>query len=102
MWQHVHDVSVTDLKTDYGKLNIEFDLWLGESDTHQRIGPLIARLRAAGNAVESQGALVIDVTEPDDRHDVPPLMLVKSDGAVLAEKCDPCGDQPVSRNTPFG
>jgi arginyl-tRNA synthetase len=83
LWQHVHDVSVTDLKTDYGRLNIEFDLWLGESDVQERIPALVKRLQAQGWAHESQGALVIDVAEPDDKKDIPPLILTKSDGAAL-------------------
>ncbi|MBN1579629.1 MAG: arginine--tRNA ligase [Anaerolineae bacterium] len=83
LWQHIFDVSVADLKTDYAKLAIEFDLWLGESDTQERISSLIQRLQDAGWACESQGALVIDVTEPEDTKEIPPLLLVKSDGAVL-------------------
>jgi arginyl-tRNA synthetase len=83
LWQHIFDVSVADLKTDYAKLNIEFDLWLGESDTQERIPGLIQRLQEQGWAYESQGALVIDVAEPEDTKEIPPLLLVKSDGAVL-------------------
>lgn len=83
LWQHVHDASVTDLKTDYDKLNIEFDLWLGESDAQERIPALVKRLQAQGWAHESQGALVIDIAEPDDKKDIPPLILIKSDGAAL-------------------
>lgn len=88
LWQHIHDVSVADLKTDYDRLNIEFDLWLGESDTQARIPALIERLRAEGLAYQSQGALVVDVAEPGDKKELPPLMLVKSDGAVLYDTTD--------------
>ncbi len=83
LWQHIFDVSVADLKQDYARLNIEFDLWLGESDTQKRIPLMIERLKAQGVAYESQGALIVDVTEPDDKKEMPPLILVKSDGAVL-------------------
>jgi arginyl-tRNA synthetase len=82
LWKHVYDVSVADLRADYAELNIEFDLWLGESDTQDRLPALIERLRTGGWAYESEGALVIDVAEPGDDVDVPPLILVKSDGAV--------------------
>jgi len=83
LWQDIHDVSVADLKVDYARLNIEFDLWLGESDTQDRIPALIQRLKAGGWAYESEGALIVDVAQPDDQKELPPLMLVKSDGAVL-------------------
>lgn len=83
LWQHIHDVSVADLRNDYEKLNIEFDLWLGESDTQDRVPALIERLTDEGYAVRSQGALVIYVDRPDDKKDLPPLILVKSDGAAL-------------------
>jgi arginyl-tRNA synthetase len=83
LWQHFHDVSITEMKADYATLNVAFDLWLGESDTQDRIPPLIERLRKSNLAYESEGALVMDVAEPDDKKELPPLMLLKSDGAVL-------------------
>ncbi len=83
LWQHIFNTSVNDLKLDYNALNIEFDLWLGESDTQDRIPGLIEKLSAAGSAVKSEGALVVHVAQEDDKKDIPPLMLVKSDGAIL-------------------
>lgn len=83
LWQHIHDVSVADLREDYRKLDIDFDLWLGESDTASRIPALVARLSSAGHAVRSEGALVMFVNEPEDRKELPPLILEKSDGAAL-------------------
>ncbi|MEZ4864080.1 MAG: arginine--tRNA ligase [Caldilineaceae bacterium] len=83
LWQHFVDVSVAELRRDYADLNVHFDLWLGESDTQGHLDELIARLRAEGYAQESEGALVIDVTQADDKREIPPLLLVKSDGAVL-------------------
>ena len=77
-----------ELKRDYADLNAEFDLWLGESDTRDRIVPLIERLQSAGYAHESQGALVIDVAQPNDAKALPPLLLIKSDGAVLYNTTD--------------
>lgn len=82
LWQHFHDVSVREMKADYAMLNVEFDLWLGESDTQDRIPAIVERLREEGLAYESEGALVMDVAQADKK-EVPPLMLVKSDGAVL-------------------
>ena len=83
LWQHIFNVSVADLKADYHALNIDFDLWYGESHTQDRLPGLIERLQREGWAYESKGALVVDVTEPEDTKTLPPLMLVKSDGAVL-------------------
>ena len=83
LWRHIRDVSVAALKEDYKKLNIEFDLWLGESDTQDRIAGLIERLKAEGHALKSRGALVVEVDDPEERESIPPLMLEKSDGAVL-------------------
>lgn len=83
LWEHIADVSRTYLEADYASLNVEFDLWLGESDAQEYIPSLVERLRADGFAHESNGALVIDVAQPDDKKEVPPLILLKSDGAVL-------------------
>ncbi len=83
LWQHFHDVSVAGLKEDYDKLDIHFDLWLGESDVQDRLDGMIDRLQAQGFATESEGALVMEIAEPDDKKPMPPLLLRKSDGAVL-------------------
>jgi arginyl-tRNA synthetase len=88
LWQHFVGISVAELKSDYEKLNVDFELWLGESDTQSRIPPLIERLRHDGHAYESEGALVVDVSEPGDQKEVPPLMLLKTDGAVLYSTTD--------------
>lgn len=83
LWQHFVDVSVAELKADYDRLNVHFDLWLGESDTRDVLSEMMAHLVEAGQARESDDALVIDVVEPGETHELPPLMLRKSDGAVL-------------------
>ncbi|MDW7709888.1 MAG: arginine--tRNA ligase [Deferrisomatales bacterium] len=83
LWRHLVDVSVAELKADYDRLEVGFDLWLGESDAQPWIPPLIERLRAGGHARESEGALVVDVAEAGDAKELPPLLLLKSDGAAL-------------------
>lgn len=101
LWQKIHDVSVADLRDDYEKLNIEFDLWLGESDTQPRISSLIERLSNEGIAEYSQGALVIWVDLPDDKKELPPLLLLKSDGAALYGTTDLATiDQRMSDHNP--
>ena len=83
LWQHFVDVSIASLRRDFEALNVHFDLWLGESHADPYIEPMIERLKREGYAVESEGALIMPVDEPEDRVDIPPLMLLKSDGAAL-------------------
>lgn len=83
LWRHFVDLSVSELKADYARLNVDFDLWLGESDAQPRIPTMIERLQRTGLARESEGALIVDVSEDTDSKPVPPLILLKSDGAVL-------------------
>lgn len=81
LWDHFRTVSVESMRAIYDKLGVEFELWRGEASVHDRIAPMIERMKQTGAAQESEGALIVDVAEPDDKADVPPLMLVKSDGA---------------------
>ena len=75
--------SVAAIKNVYDRLNVEFDLWHGESTINHRLEPMIKGLVADGYAVESGGAIVIEVMTEDDTKEVPPLILLKSDGASL-------------------
>ncbi len=83
IWQHIMQVSVADLKKNYANLNVDFDLWKGESDAQADIPDMIRRLKEEGYAHTDQGALVIDVQEESDTKEVPPCMIQKSDGASL-------------------
>jgi len=83
LWEQIRNISIRDLKENYDRLGIHFDLWLGESDAQERIPEMIDRLQRKGWAYTSQGAIVINVSKPDDKKEIPPLMLVKSDGSVL-------------------
>lgn len=83
LWRHFVDVSVAELKADFETLGITFDLWLGESDVNDAIPSLVERLKASGHAVMSEGALIVEVAEAGDKRELPPLLLMKSDGAVL-------------------
>lgn len=88
MWDHIMAVSVADLKKNYAKLNVEFDAWLGESDAQPFIEPMLADIKEKGLCRESEGALVLDVQEETDTKEVPPCILVKSDGATLYATTD--------------
>lgn len=83
VWNHIMNVSVADLKKNYKNLNIEFDLWKGESDAQKYIPDMIQRLKEEGYAHIDDGALVIDVKEESDTKEIPPCMIQKSDGASL-------------------
>ena len=83
LWRHFFTVSEVGLEREYGSLGVHFDLWKGEADVDPLIGPMVEDLKARGLAVMSEGALVVPVAEPTDKKEMPPLILVKSDGAVL-------------------
>lgn len=88
LWQHIIDVSVTDLKKNYEKLNVEFDLWNGESTVHDLIPEMVDYMKKGGYAHISEGALVVDVKEETDTKEMPPCMILKSDGAALYNTTD--------------
>ncbi len=88
LWKHILNVSVADLKKNYGSLNVEFDLWKGESDVHDRIPGMVQYMKDGGYAHESEGALVVDVKEDIDTKEIPPCMILKSDGAALYNTTD--------------
>ena len=88
LWKHIIAVSVADLKKNYSNLDVEFDLWKGESDADPLIPGLVSRLKESGLAYESQGALVVDVKEDTDTKEMPPCILLKSDGATLYATTD--------------
>ncbi len=88
LWQHILNVSVADLKKNYSSLNVEFDLWKGESDVHELIPEMVAYMKENGYAYISDGALVVDVKKDTDTKEVPPCMILKSDGASLYNTTD--------------
>ena len=88
LWHHIVNVSVADIKRNYDLLNVDFDLWWGESTVNDIIAPMIEDMKQRGYAKESQGALVVDVSEETDKKEVPPCMLLKSDGAALYTTTD--------------
>ena len=88
LWRHILNVSVTDLKKNYANLNVDFDLWNGESDVQDYIAPMVKDLKDRGLAYEDQGAIVVDVKKDTDTKEVPPCMILKSDGAALYTTTD--------------
>lgn len=88
LWRHIMEVSIPDLKRNYDNLNVSFDLWKGESDSKPYIEDMIQDMVDKGIAHESQGALVVDVTEEEDSKELPPCIVRKSDGAANYETSD--------------
>ena len=88
IWHHIMNVSVTDLKKNYGALDVEFDLWKGEADAQPYIPDMVEYLKKEGYAHMDQGALVVDVKEETDTKEIPPCMILKSDGAALYPTTD--------------
>ena len=88
IWDHIMKVSVTDLKKNYGSLNVSFELWNGESSVHDLIPSMVEYMKNGGWAHESEGALVVDVKEETDTKEIPPCMILKSDGASLYNTTD--------------
>ena len=86
--KHILHVSVTDLKKNYEKLNVSFELWKGESDAQPYIPDMVDKMKAGGFAYESEGALVVDVKEDTDTKEIPPCIILKSDGASLYSTTD--------------
>ena len=83
LWKHFVDISKTAIKREYDDLGVSFDWWKGESDVDRLIAPMVDALRAQGLAVEDAGAIVMRVARADDKKEHPPLILYKSDGAVM-------------------
>lgn len=88
IWQHIMNISLADLRRIYDNLDVHFEKWLGESDANPYIPAMIADLKERGFAVESEGALVFPVAEETDKKEVPPCILVKSDGAAIYATTD--------------
>ena len=88
LWQHILNVSVTDLKRNYSNLNVEFDLWKKESDAQPYIPEMTEYMKKEGYAYQDQGALIVDVKEESDTKEVPPCIILKSDGAALYTTTD--------------
>ena len=88
LWQHIMNVSVADLKKNYDNLDVHFEKWLGESDADPYIPAMVEDLKNRGIAVLSEGALVIPVAMEGDKKEMPPCILVKSDGSSIYATTD--------------
>ncbi len=83
LWQRFRDVTQVALQRDFHALGVDFDLWKGESDVEDLIDPMVAELDAKGLLVDDQGARIIRVTREGDKKDLPPLLVVSSEGSAM-------------------
>lgn len=88
LWQHILNVSIEDLKKNYDSLHVFYDLWKKESDVQSYIPDMVEKMKEDGIAYMSDGALVVDVTEESDKKELPPCLIVKSNGAALYATTD--------------
>jgi arginyl-tRNA synthetase len=83
LWQRFRDVTQVALERDFHALGVDFDLWKGESDVEDLIDPMVAELDAKGLLVDDQGARIIRVTREGDKKELPPLLVVSSEGSAM-------------------
>lgn len=83
LWKSFLKISVDDVKKIYKELNVDFELWLGESDSHKYIPQLLEELKNKNLLTESDGASVVNVEREDDKITIPPCIILKSDGGVM-------------------
>ena len=88
IWDHIMRISVADMTRIYDNLDVHFEKWLGESDADPYIPPMVEELKKSGLAVQSEGAWVIPVAEESDKKEIPPMILVKSDGSAIYATTD--------------
>ena len=88
LWDKFISLSVADIRKLYDELDVSFDLWRGESHVHDRLMAMIERLRANGTIIPDQGAEIIPLGKAKGGNDLPPLIMVKSDGAVMYAATD--------------
>ncbi|MCR5107454.1 MAG: arginine--tRNA ligase [Lachnospiraceae bacterium] len=88
IWDHIMRISREDLKKNYDNLDVHFEWWKGESDVQKYIPDMVQKMKDDGYAYESEGAIVVDVKEDSDTKEIPPCMILKSDGASLYTTTD--------------
>lgn len=88
LWKKILEVSKEDIKKNYDYLGVNFDLWLGESDSYNDIKETEELLKSKNLLTLSDGALVVDVKEDSDKKEIPPLLFKKSNGAYLYASTD--------------
>lgn len=88
IWKKVVEISKNDIKKVYDELNVNFELWLGESDAAEYLDELDEIYKNSNVLTESEGAEIIEVKEESDNSPMPPLLYRRSNGTVSYETTD--------------
>lgn len=88
LWHHIMNISLQDLKRNYGRLDVDFDYWYGESDADPYIPAMVEKMKKDGHAYISDGALIVDVKKETDTAPIPPCIILKSNGSAIYETTD--------------
>ena len=88
LWKKIVEISKDDIKKVYDKLNVHFELWLGESDAVEYFDELNEIFEEAGILIESDGAKIVEVKEDNDTAPMPPLLFLKSNGTLSYQTTD--------------
>ncbi|MEO8811712.1 MAG: arginine--tRNA ligase [Caulobacteraceae bacterium] len=83
MWRHFAQLTRAALERDFHAIGVDFDLWRGESDVDPLIPGMIEDLREKGLLIDDQGARIVRVARNDDKREVPPLLVVSSEGSAM-------------------
>lgn len=87
-WRHIRQVSMEAIKQNYDALDINFNLWLGESDAHETCGEIIKLAKETKIGERSEGAFIIPLDDGSFNKPMPPVILEKSDGGVAYQTTD--------------
>ena len=82
LWQHFMTLSIADIKANLGPLNVGFEIWKGESDVNDLVPEITEDLESRKISEKSDGAWIVRVDKPEDKKEMPPLIFLKSDGAM--------------------
>lgn len=88
LWEKIRQASVEDLEKIYRTLSVDFDYWYGESDAQEFVEELMVRLEHKGLLRESEGAMIVDVSEESDKCNIPPIIVKSSDSSSLYATTD--------------
>lgn len=83
LWNKIKEVSIKDITKVYERLNTKFDLLEGESDCYPYIKETLDIIEQSGLLQESEGAKIVEVKTEEDDSPMPPLVVMKSNGATL-------------------
>ncbi len=88
LWNKIKDLSLVEIKKIYNDLNTSFDLWEGELDSFQYIREMLEYLENKKLLEISEGATIMDIKKETDKKEMPPIILVTSNGSYIYETTD--------------